>query len=211
MLGMMGRKLKKETEETRKRIQFLREQMNTLGDASLVKKMADVAKMTSEVLPKDIDVEKMEDLVDEIQSSRDAIKQTTDALVGGETSNGDEELQKVLNELDGLPTVPKESPQREQVSEMEAFSVCKETVECSIATTREDGLESLPKDFPQGCLCDAVPHTGATRVIAFFIAFFVLCSHGIGGSCDVKAEVCVFINGIRRRFWLFVVGVVGTH
>ena len=59
MLGMMGRKLKKETEETRKRIQFLREQMNTLGDASLVKKMADVAKMTSEVLPKDIDVEKL--------------------------------------------------------------------------------------------------------------------------------------------------------
>lgn len=57
-------------------VQFLREQMNTLGDASLVKKMADVAKMTSEVLPKDIDVEKMEDLVDEIQSSRDAIKQT---------------------------------------------------------------------------------------------------------------------------------------
>ncbi|KAK8799961.1 hypothetical protein WA588_002781, partial [Blastocystis sp. NMH] len=120
MLGRTVLKLKKETEETRKRIQFLREQMNTLGDASLVKKIADVAKMTSEVLPKDIDVEKMEDLVDEIQSSRDAIKQTTDALVGGETSNGDEELQKVLNELDGLPTVPKESPQRERVSEMEA-------------------------------------------------------------------------------------------
>lgn len=121
---MMGRKLKKETEEARKRIQFLREQMNTLGDASLVKKMADVAKMTNEVLPKDIDVEKMEDLVDEIQSSRDVIKQTTDVLVGGETSDPKDDLQKVMNELDELPPVPKEFPRPERVDEMEACRVC---------------------------------------------------------------------------------------
>lgn len=124
---MMGRKLKKETEETRKRIQFLREQMNTLGDASLVKKMADVAKMTNDALPKDIDVEKMEDMMDEIQSSRDAIKQTTDALVGGETSDPNEDLRKVMNELDGLPMAPKDSPHPERVGEMEAFCVCLET------------------------------------------------------------------------------------
>ena len=100
---MMGRKLKKETEETRKRIQFLREQMNTLGDASLVKKMADVAKMTSEVLPKDIDVEKMEDLVDEIQSSRDAIKQRRDLEWRRGAAKGAERVGWTPDGAEGIP------------------------------------------------------------------------------------------------------------
>lgn len=95
-----------------KRIQFLREQLKSLDEANLTKKIADVVKMTSEVMPKNmVEINEAVDMMDSIREAQDGIAVAQEAIIGEDKSKADD-LQSVLADIDLLPDVPQSEPEK---------------------------------------------------------------------------------------------------
>lgn len=107
---MKNRKLTNENKAMLKRLQFLREQLKSLDEATMTKKMADVMKLTSEVMPKNMAaINEAADLMDTIREAQDEISVAQEAILGNE-SNESDHLESVLADIDMLPDVPQSEP-----------------------------------------------------------------------------------------------------
>ena len=109
---IMERKSTNENKAMIKRLQFLREQLKSLDDAPMTKKMADVVKLTSEVMPKNmVAINEAVDLMDSIREAQDGIAVAQEAIIGEESKDSDG-LQSTLAEIDLLPDVPQSEPEK---------------------------------------------------------------------------------------------------
>ena len=106
------RKQTNENKAVMKRLQFLREQLKSLDEATMTKKMADVVKLTSEVMPKNmVAINEAVDLMDSIREAQDGIAVAQEAIIGEESKDSDG-LQSTLAEIDLLPDVPQSEPEK---------------------------------------------------------------------------------------------------